>query len=328
MARSASARRYFRILERQAEPERWGKDYQPALQTGPGELPRTSRPRTIAMEKLGKRRMVLHSGAEYSIALLALYHPNVWEIHEQRALWPVPRPHPLAGHPLGLGLNLPPFKGTLDVAERLGCLNRHPRVNVAMAGMPAHWAPQFLVGDLLLFLIDAAGPYCVNLTVKAAADAFVTNPFSQKPRGKTKAPDEKVIFRQEIEAVYYQDAGIRTVQVTPEIVDIELIRNLERISLWATRDFYGHVPDGVEGKVLDFARQHVGSDLSLYGIAQAAASRFGIDVYDAKIIIRRGIWSRQVRIDLFSRVLDDQPVRPEKRDPAVVYRHLFAREGA
>ncbi len=328
MARSPAARRHFRILERQAGPERWGKDYQPALQTGPGELPRDSRPRTIGTDKLGERRMVLHSGAEYSIALLALYHQNVWEIHEQRALWPVPRPHPLAGHPLGLGLNLPPFRGTLDAAERLGYLNRHPLLNIAAAGMPAQWVPQFLVGDLLVFCTDAAGPYCVNLTVKATADGFVTSPFSRKPRAKSQRLGETVTFRQEIEAVYYLDAGIRTVQVIPEMVDIELIRNLARLSLWTTRDFFGPVPDGVVGGVLDFARQHIGSDLSLYGIAQVAASRFGIEVNDAKIIVKRGIWDRQVRIDLFSRILDDQPVLPEKQDPAVVYGHLFARKGA
>jgi hypothetical protein len=272
--------------------------------------------------------MVLHSGAEFSVALLALFHPAVWEIKEQKALWPVPRPHPLTGHPSALGLDLPPFQGTLDVAERLGGLKKHPRVNIAEAGMPPHWVPQFWVGDLLVFCCDAAGPYCVNLSIKKSPDGFRTNPFSRRPRAKDQAPDPKVKFRQEAEALYYADAGIRTVEVTPSAIDSELQRNLASLHPWVGRPFSGSVSKGQEAAVLEFANRSVGSALTLYGIALESAHRFAISPDDAKIILKSGIWRQQLRVNLYSSVLDDQPLRPQKRDPVIDYAHLFSRGGA
>lgn len=64
------------------------------------------------------------------------------------------------------------------------------------------------LGDLLLFLLDEDGVYCVNWTVKQDEDDFTHPRF--KPPISTKnqqASIRKETARHEIEATYYSDTG-------------------------------------------------------------------------------------------------------------------------
>ena len=179
--KSAKLRRLERILSRQGGDSNWGADYQPASSLGI-EQPSISRPVGLAAAKLEGREVIGQSRVERSPLLIALHHPRCFEVHEQKMLSPVPCAHPLSGHPKATALNLPTLRGTIEVADALGCLNRHPKVWNPSAN---RWAPVPFVGDILLFLEDSAGPYCVKLDRQAKGFGFL------KPIDPQKTPCKK-----------------------------------------------------------------------------------------------------------------------------------------
>src|SRR5690606_36240729 len=102
---------------------------------------------------------------------LALYHPQLIDLHEQKMLWPLTSCHPLHGHPLAKGLFLPQLTGTADIAKQLGF--KHYEIAVELSDGRRGKIPFPYQGDLLLYLLDAGGlPYAVNWTVKDRKEAF------------------------------------------------------------------------------------------------------------------------------------------------------------
>jgi len=156
--------RLIQIWDRQGK-DRWGSDYLAGIFADPKECPGISHGAILRPNKLGRREFHCLSPSETFCALLALYNPNCFELFDQRALSPVPRPHILFGHPLASGLNLGSYKGTLDVAERLGMLSHHPKVRLQTGPDPALWplVPFPYFADQTLCLLDNAGPFCLRL---------------------------------------------------------------------------------------------------------------------------------------------------------------------
>lgn len=111
--------RLLQVTRRQ-RPDRWSPDYIAGIFADPREAPGISTAAILRPRKLGGRELHTLSYNETCAALLALYNPACFEIFDQRMLSPEPRVHLLYGHPKAVGLALPSFKGTLDVAERLG----------------------------------------------------------------------------------------------------------------------------------------------------------------------------------------------------------------
>ncbi len=114
----------LRLIQKRQLRDAWGKDYQAAIWATPAEAPSISTPTILHPAKLGGRPMHTLSRPETWTALLALYHPGVWDIHEQRILYPGPRPHFLDGHRLTVGQAFRHLRGTLTVAEEMGCLSK------------------------------------------------------------------------------------------------------------------------------------------------------------------------------------------------------------
>lgn len=311
----------LRLVQKRQLRDAWGKDYVAAIWATPAEAPGISTPTILHPAKLGCRAMHTLSRPETWAALLALYHPSVWDIHEQRMLYPGPRPHFLDGHSSAVGQSFRPFRGTLAVSEERGAMSKHPKCRVRHADGD-EWAPFPYIGDLLLFMLDAAGPYCINWSVKDKKEDFRRRgPRPGKPQ--TDEVDASALHRHALEADYYLDAGIHTVQVAGREIDSSLRSNLNRLFLSHSEP----VPLSlqVRSKLYAHFTRAVGSSRPAYKIVREAAQALGVEVPVVKNVLEQGIWSRSIRVDLFEPVLLDRPLKPEREDPVLVYGDWFSR---
>jgi hypothetical protein len=319
-----SIERLRKIMERQSIAA-WGADYQPSNYTTIREAPGKSRPSRLTCGKLDGRELQTQSKPERAAALLALYHPNVFDLHEQKVLFVAPRLHPLVGHPCAIGLNLPSLQGTVAVADRMGILARHPIVR--MPSMTAigefMWVPFPFVGDLLLFIHDRHGPFCINWTVKKDEESFKFSMPGIRPSLLQRVPESSVIQRHEIEKFYYSDADIPTYQITENNIDQEVRINLLNLFYWHARPIRA-APEVVELILKDFERG-IGTDMLAFELVKRVMRDHRVNQETAKTILKKGIWSRRLRVDLFQPILDNYPLRIESRDVIDVYSAWFSR---
>lgn len=311
--------RLKRFSERQGTPA-WGKDYQPAIRATPKEAPRISRPSILRSEKLG-RDVHLLSQPETKAAYLALHHPNLFDLHEQRLLSTIPASHPLQGSPAALGLRLQAIRGTVDVAERLGMLNKHPKAYLRFEEGEQEWVPLPYVGDLLLYLSDSSGPYCVNWTIKLTQDDFLRRGprLAGRPRRATPTND----LRHRLEEEYYKDAGIRTVRLSADQLDGTLIANLRFLFGWHNRPEAAQ-PHQREA-LIDAVRCSLDQKTPAFKIVVGAAAAASLDAHDALVSVYRAIWARDLKVDLFSPLIMSSPMKPERETPFERYTNLFRR---
>jgi len=183
MIRTLTVSRVDQIASRQF-PIRHGVDYIPAILATREEAPAISRPAIRYSQRLGRDFHAL-SVPELKAIVLALYHPRVFDVQENYAYNHGPGTHPLASHPFGCALQLPPTQGTLAHAERLHVLPLHPRARLTedeaavdkKDALPAQdetpedegaieWEPAFYIGDLLVYVSDEQGPYLLDWDIK------------------------------------------------------------------------------------------------------------------------------------------------------------------
>lgn len=323
MARQTMLQRLHRYNKRQPE-QRWGRDYQAAILATPSEAPSISRATILRPELLGGRDMHLLSTTETEAAFLALYHPAVWDIHEQKVLSSVPTTHPLFDHPFADSLSLSPLLGTVNVAHRLGVLNEHPKLLVFDENTKeSEWVPFPFVGDLLLYLSDESGPYCVNWTIKLTEDDFLRKGPRPLGRVRSRSPDPGAEIRHRIEADYYLDGQIKTIPVTRAKIDRELAANLRSIFGWHARET--EMDSVVISQMLDWYRDHLSERGTAHELTVRAANAFNTSQYQAKIILYRGVWKRRLLVDLYTPFLIDRPLRPMQTDPISVHKSWFDR---
>lgn len=313
-----------RIYQRQDQP-RWWKDYLPAILATPQEAPNISRASMLTPGKLGGREFSALSTPELAFSLLALYHPWVKEIHEQKMLSPEPRPHPLMGYPGVVGIELPPVRGIVDVAERLGYIDMLPRVHVTESTISDTRRSVVFpyIGDLLLFIQRPASNriYCVNWSIKGKAGDF-KRPILKKGRnGRSPGRIQATLARHEIEEVYYQDVGIHTLHLSGEDIDPHLFANLRQIFLHHRRELTLTTEQRKE--ILGRFRAALEACVAPMDVIPrlTGAGRYTVD--DCRTLLFQAIWYRKLRIDLFSPVVLDRPLRPEDRDALDVYADWF-----
>lgn len=313
----------LRLIRKRQWKDSWGADYVPAIRATPQEAPGISKATILLPQKLGGRPFHTLSPNETWAALLALFHPGVWDVHEQRVLYPEPRPNFLFGHPKSLGKHFPPFKGTLDVCERMGILERHPKCRVKLgADSELKFAPFPYAGDLLLFLTDDDGPYVVNWTVKDKLKSFRTRlPKPGKPQ--LSHDDLSTLERHAMEMLYYQDANIPTRQIAGKLIDFDLRCNLQ--DLFLTHGEPTPLPAGLELRLWQHFNEHVGSQTTALKLVRAAAQRLGVTPSVISTVLKKGVWKRQIKVDLFRPFCIDKRLRPEVDDPLEVYAHWFTR---
>lgn len=303
--------RLITILKRQHEP-RWGCEYQPAILSTPREAPSCSRPARLYWRGFGRDLHAL-SSPETAAILLALYHPRLFDLHEQRMLSPEPCPHPMQGHQRAHGLSLRPLRGTVEVAVRMELYRFHPTVVAPVQDtdderhVPFPW-----IGDLLLFMQADVEPYCVNWNVKGCSGDH-TRPFSGSHRGRpSQRSIERAQARYAIEAAYYRDAGIRTVDASLDAIPFALHRNLQ--CLFPETKSRVAITKAERDDIVDQFSGGMHAGLPPMVTMQDLAIRRGIEITVSRKILYQAIWYRRLRVDLLRPILMDKPLLPERVD--------------
>lgn len=309
----------FRIIGRQGR-FKWGDNYLAGIYAVPGEAPKGSRICRLNSRKLG-RALHLLSTPERIFAQLALYNPDVFELHEQKMLSPIPHVHPLQGHPLAAGLELLPVKGTSLVAEEIGL--KHATVVVTYGDGERQRVPHSYLGDLLLYIQPQGSvPYAVNWTVKLSAMDFdEVARGSLKSLAKQKEDREKARLRHALEEAYYHSAGIRTVRVSRDLLDPVLVANLDLLYGYHDREI------SLESNLLEDFSHDVGDCVAhgrpVASVALTYGQRWGRrDLFLTKIY--KDIWERKLQVSLFDPILIDHPLVTDAPDVLQVYGSLFA----
>lgn len=318
-----SAARLKTILNRQV-PTRWGPHYLPSIMASKGEVPSLSRCCPIFSAKL---RRILHllSPAERLMAILALYHPAVMEVHEQTMLHPLACEHPLVGFRGKSSLGLPPLRGLVAVAEERGLLAFLPTITVpGQDGSRDRLRIVFpFIGDLLVFLTDVQeNAWCVNWSIKDSEEGFKRALQLERlnPLAKQK-PDFEVIARQQIEEAYYQDGEIPTYFISLDQIDRHVANNLLR--LFSLHHEVHELEHELECLLIDALQKSVGSRLAPIDLILDFSARWQVKASDCRTAMCQAIWYRRLRVDLFSEVLMDVPLRQEERDVLDVYGEWF-----
>lgn len=317
-----TAARLREIKQRQWR-QRWGVDYVPAIFANLGEAPGISTGSILRPSKLGRREFHVLSDAELFVSLLALYHPNCWDLHEQFILFPKSREHPLQNHPCAGSIRFPSFVGTMEVFERLG-LKRHQTIRIEVGADGAKQiVPYPYFGDLRLFLTDETGPYVVNWPVKRKFADFRGRGPRAKPRPIDDPDDPSSIARQNMEDEYHKYAGIRTQAVAFDQLDTELRLNLRNTFLDDCREL--NIGVNQKEDALGLAKTFIGQDVPMYSVAMKIGNAVEIEPLLACGLIHQAIWRRELRVDLFRPILTTNPLHRENRDPIDVYSSWFSR---
>ena len=332
MARNAllSEKRYETIMRRQAGAVRWCDEYQPAMRATRDEAPGRSRPSLAYWSKIG-RDLHFMSLAERHVCLLALYHPGVFDVHEQHMLECGDAPHPLSQFPGSADprVRASRTRGTVRIANELGMLSRHPAVRIQSPGdqEDATILPFPYLADLLIFLEDQRGRYAVNWSVKARREDFyergrcVQSPLSPQAVGEV----EQTLLskRHMLEQMYFQELGIPTSFIASGELDVQLISNLNRLFARAQRKL--RLSFAQEEELILKLQRMVEARQSVLSCLEQLTCELGCDRETVLDGFYKAVWERRVRIDLYRPVLVDKPLAPERTDVLADHLHLFQR---
>ncbi|ETF03496.1 hypothetical protein W822_09415 [Advenella kashmirensis W13003] len=316
----------LQLIERRQLRPGWGPHYEPAMRATRDEAPAISRPSTVYSSKLG-REVHLLSLAERVPCQLALYHPALFDLREQHMLSPFPTEHPLTGHPYAARLRLSEIKGTINVAQRLNALSKHPTVWIEEQDPEGHIEARRAafpyLGDLLLFLRDKHGPYCVNWTVKSDRRAFSVSPHRLQNPLRIEQTQANAQLRHQIEEIYFADAGIPTVQVAANEIDPQLAANLTALIGWQTQ------ADPVSDEVFDYLlqdyKQLLQNRQTVLSRLEALMHQTNSTRQQCLAVLYQAIWQRQLRVDLYQPILPDRPLRLERTDVLADFSAWFER---
>jgi hypothetical protein len=312
------------ILRRQ-DPPKYGKDYDPAMRATREEAPERSRPAQVWSDALERYCHVM-SSVEQKALLVALFHPALFELQEQRMLATEARPHPLSGHPLSVGLSLAPLRGTINVCGRLDAIPHHLWIYVDHPdGTGRVPVPFPFIGDFLLFLADSAGPYCVNWTIKGHKSEFSNRLIlSDKPPRSPQKEQSAIEMRHAIEERYYLDAGIRTVRIVDRDLPANVILNLRSLLVMMHKAPVLEVVPYTE--LCERLQASVGTQQSPMDILLSMVHRYDLPLEALRSAFARALWKRDVRAELMAdAIFVDRPLRVERRDPVQVFASWFSR---
>lgn len=124
------------------------------------------------------------------------------------------------------------FDEILDSPDPDATINRHAR---SLGKRFNETRVRLWFGDFLLFLKDAAGPYCVNLNIKSTRSEFSEPVVGVTPKTNLVRAKLKQVARHKVEEVLYRDVGIATVEVAADELNPMVVANLRQILLWQKR---------------------------------------------------------------------------------------------
>jgi len=258
---------------------------------------------------------------ETAAASFALLHPKLFELWDQFMFGMAPENHFLHGHPKALGLQLPTTVGTLGIAERLGKLMRHPKIYDSELGM---MIPVPVLGDLLLFLEDDKGAYCVDWDVKREdGDHGLPVREGQKKIALNKA-SRKSLFKDDLKTGLMDELGIRRVRISQNTFNSVFASNLTR--LVAVHASCCKLQDELQLEIIEAFKDSLPKVQPPTDVI-ARFVRKGVSAEKIVEVLDQAIWSHRLEVDLFQELRTDVPLYPRAsgRDPFVVYAQLFSR---
>lgn len=310
-----------RILDRQfMKTPGFHEKYEPCIMANRSEAPRVSRPTTMYVPKFG-RNLQLMSLAEALFAALAAYCPDVWDLHEQHMLHPFEGPHPLEGCPEGDRMRLPSVRGTEFARTRVPGARKSTTVTLPGKAREAA-VVRPLIGDLLLFRRIEGRAFVLNWSVKKRASDFGSRPLLCARQAK-RTQDERfeLSIRNRIEELYFEDIGIRTAWCAEDMINPVVRHNLMKlVGVAASRSA---LTGDNERKLIVMFRDLVGTRETPLSILDTVSKEFDVQPTECLRTLYRAVWNREIRLDLFSPILPDKPLRPEREDVLDVYSEMY-----
>jgi len=290
----------------------------------PQEAPSISRAFILTPAKLNGRETHLLSTPERNACLLGLYHPLVIGLQEQRMLSPEPGQHPLWTFPGIDRTDLPPIKGIIDVAERLGHLSVLPRLKIDSQDptIPSRTVIFPYAGDLLWAIQPSQGKvYCVNWSVKDTYSDFKRPISATHGNSISNKQSQTILARHAIEEAYYIDGGIRTVKVADEAIDHHVSANLRQLFLHHRQPL--HLTPEQREEILHKFHSAFECEIPPVEVIMHFVERGRYSVYQCRSLFYQAIWNRELRVDLFRPILINIPQKNESRDVIDVYAEWF-----
>ncbi|NHZ45043.1 hypothetical protein [Massilia aquatica] len=223
-------------------------------------------------------------------------------------------------------MDLPDMPGTIAIADRLDVLKLHGWIRRKdEKARQDLLVPLPYFGDLLLFLTDDRGPYCINWTIKQDEKDFQRS-VNLRSRVRNQQKDTRAAqARHAIEEQLYWDAGIRTVRFVAVTVPEKLDHNLRNLYLHHRSS--NALDEAVERELADRLRASLTTGEPPQSILLAVTHRHGHDYQDVRQAFFRLLWERRIRVELIDEVvLVDRPLKPERNDVLQRFTHLFGRE--
>jgi hypothetical protein len=215
----------------------------------------------------------------------------------------------------------------VNVADKLGILSKHPIVHLSNPDNSEqalrHAFPY--LGDLLIFLKDDQGPYCVNWSVKPRKADFYARPGRRQSKASAKLASEppSLDTRHLLEERYFADAQIPSHFVAVEDLPFHLIYNLNALCTHSQRTLT--LPHEAQEELIHQLQKVVGTPTTVLSMLPIWTARFKCERDELLSAFYKAIWNRRVLVDLYKPVLVDKPLKVQRTDPLLDYAHLFRR---
>lgn len=313
----ATVREWFR----RQPADRFSPSYEPAMRATREEAPRKSIPCRFQCRKLGREIHAL-SQAELQFSLIALYHPDLWELQEQRILSMMPAPHPLFSHQKACGRHLPSLPGTMAILDEFGMLGRQTKLIERDGTGELNKVPVPWIGDLLLFLEDDEGPYLVNWSIKSTPDEFSVPSDLDPTRGPPRQAPEQCL-RQIVEVLHYQRAEIPTRELAPDHDHHQLLERLKLI--YAGNEWCPKLPENTRRRLLSHFQFALLNHIPPLELFMLPTIKQIADEETLRNVLFSSIWRRELRVELTQPIHIDEPLIAEQTDLLDRFRMSFSR---
>ena len=312
------------VFKRQKSPS-WDKNYLPGILATREEAPDISRASILTPGMLGRSFHCLSKPEKY-FSIFGFYSQRFAGAQEQRMMPAHPTRHPLFTMSAVADKRLPILPGTLAIAEKISATTI-----LSTGSLPAENAGEEPLKIILPFFSDilwavresdGSVTKCINWNIKDEQDAF-SLPAPQKRRGKASAEGDtdKTIARHTLERLYHEEAGIRTVQLGLDQLDETFRENLRRLFGQHRRRI--SLDEQLEGALKERFTTALQAGIPPFEVILDLKRRHQFDVPDARTFLWQLIWRRELRVDLFSTLLIDRPLKPETIDPLEKYADWF-----
>ncbi|MBB4843189.1 hypothetical protein HNP55_001708 [Paucibacter oligotrophus] len=276
------------------------------------------------------RKLQAMSDQELWSFALALYNPEVIEVHDQHIMYPVAKQHPLAYHPVWKGLDWPSTTGTFAIAEALGLQKWHPKwwvdstgpadqdgnVQTVRAARAGAW-----IGDGLIYLRVDPDVYTISWDIKARGGQHGTPGGSARSQ-RSAREIEKAQARDLVYMRYMDELEVPIVRAQGDDIGDKLGWNLVR--LCRTAALHVNLPDSMVAELVHRYKEAVNTGHTPLSIALKYGSGEK-HILACKTLLDHAVWQRIVRVDLHIPVLFDHALQPECSDVLEEFSHWFGR---